>query len=306
MRGLLKISLMLILGPQAIDSTAQELMPLFGEPTRTWTSRFWGSSFGDCLETWRTRHATDGDTLISEVNYQRIRSYTTYTLSSIQVFCDESSYNYGPNIFIREDSGKVHMYMPNEDLLIYDLTLNVGDSIPEVFTSAFGTISISNDPQHREIIAIDSIMIDGTFRKRMLLELHEYSMDTTAIIEGIGSTSGLFNPFSDRAGISHFLELSCVAENGESIYTSEGSPSCFLTNNISEEDSDRSSIHPNPSTGIIHFSDQLAFDVFDPTGRMIQSGRSTTTDLSDHPSGIYFVRTLHDGQWSHHKVIIEK
>jgi hypothetical protein len=127
--------------------------------------------------------------------------------------------------------------------------------------------------------------------------------DSIAVIEGIGSTTGLFSSLDHQLGLSHGQTLVCVREHGTIIY---GDQSCILVNRVPEIKSRSISIHPNPTSGIIQFSDQVAFEVFDPTGRIIHSGRSNTTDLSNHPSGIYFIRTLRDGKWSHHKVILEK
>ena len=301
MRGFLKISLMLILGPQAIDSTAQELMPLFGEPTRTWTSSFGGATDQICSQLETASHWIDGDTLIEGIAYKRVRSHIYWDQSYIMGGpgeCDATAEYPGLTAFVREDSNRVYRWAGIERL-IYDFNAQAGDTIPSCghFNAPPEQYCYS-----RIIEFVDSVEINGSFRKRMRL-MNYFADDTLAIIEGIGSTSGLFSLLDLQVGLSHFQRLICVREYGEIIF---GDGSCMLVNSVPERVASPIRVHPNPSTGIIHFSDQLAFEVFDPTGRMMRSGRSTTTDLSDHPSGIYFVRTLHDGQWSHHKVILEK
>lgn len=94
-----------------------------------------------------------------------------------------------------------------------------------------------------------------------------------------------------------------MREQGQVIY---GDEFCMLVNSVFETNTPSVGIHPNPTTGIIHFPDKVTYEIFDATGKMIRSGRSNTADITGNPSGLYFLRTLHEDHWSHHKVILEK
>ena len=67
------------------------------------------------------------------------------------------------------------------------------------------------------------------------------------------------------------------------------------------------SIYPNPTSGIVNIDTKLAIDkvnVYNITGQLIQSTKSTTIDLSGAKTGIYVVKIeFENGQSSVHKVI---
>lgn len=292
------IGLIFILEINATRISAQDLMPLFGEPTRTWTSEISGATDQYCGETETASHWIDGDTLIDEVIYHRVRSY----IKKIEFYilgmdCNPSPIYYsGPTAFVREDSNKVFSLFNGLDHLIYDFNACTGDSIP----MAFGWFNGPPESlSYRVVTSTDSVWINNTYRKRMWIYAYP---DSTAIIEGIGSTTGLFNSLDHQIGLSHFVNLNCVSEQGETIY-SDGS--CWFATEIGEMDGSSFTLHPNPTTGIINFSDQVVYEIFDATGRFITSGRSSTADLSAEPQGLYLIRISDGGRRSHHRVILE-
>jgi hypothetical protein len=287
------IVLIFVLAIMATRISAQDLMPLFGEPTRVWTSKMWGSPFGACLDTYTTSHWIDGDTVINGLIYYRLRSHTLHDISSIVIFCEGSSHYAEPTIFVREIDGRVYVFDQDQGLLFYDFTASVGDSIPN---SPYGI-----NPSMIVVIMVDSIFINGTYRKRQWVEA-DPGTDPIFVIEGIGSSSGLFKPFTYQLGLSHFIELTCVREQDEVIF---GEASCMLVNDIFENNIFPIIIHPNPTTGIINFSDQLTYEIFDATGRFITSGRATTADLTAEPSGLYLIRVSDDTMRSYHRVVLE-
>jgi hypothetical protein len=130
MRSSLKISLVLMLGLFKIDLAAQDLMPLFGEPTRTWTSNFGGAVAQDCSETEILSHWIAGDTLINNITYHRVRSHVYWYESYIMGGpgeCEDSNDYPSWTAFVREDSNKVFSWYGGIDHLIYDFNAAVGD-----------------------------------------------------------------------------------------------------------------------------------------------------------------------------------
>ena len=55
---------------------------------------------------------------------------------------------------------------------------------------------------------------------------------------------------------------------------------------------DNFSIYPNPTTGIVHLStnSDAEIQVFNVQGELLITTTSSKIDLSEHPSGIYFIQ----------------
>jgi hypothetical protein len=300
----LSILLILVLEIASNKISAQDLMPLFGEPTRIWTDSYGGATNQDCSERETASHWIEGDTLIGVFMYQIIRSHIYWDQSYIMGgpgVCSATAEYPGLTAFVREDSNKVYRWQ-GEDHLIYDFNAAVGDSIPNIsfFNSGVGSLYSYG---YRKVDAVDSILVDGMYRKRLQLEILEGWTDTVYVIEGIGSTTGLFSQLQYGMGLSHSQSLICVREQGEIVY---GEASCMLVTSIPEKQVRAISLHPNPTTGIINFSDQVNYEIFDATGRFIISGRSSTADLSSEPPGLYLIRISDGVGRSHHRVILER
>jgi hypothetical protein len=50
-------------------------------------------------------------------------------------------------------------------------------------------------------------------------------------------------------------------------------------------------VYPNPSTGLLHLSKELEWSVYSPLGIKIKQGSGNVISISEHPTGIYFVKT---------------
>lgn len=50
-------------------------------------------------------------------------------------------------------------------------------------------------------------------------------------------------------------------------------------------------VFPNPSTGIFHLSKELEWTVYSPLGTKVKQGKGNLISISEHPTGIYFVKT---------------
>ncbi|MDQ1165392.1 PQQ-dependent sugar dehydrogenase [Flavobacterium sp. SORGH_AS_0622] len=50
-------------------------------------------------------------------------------------------------------------------------------------------------------------------------------------------------------------------------------------------------VFPNPSTGIFHLSKELEWTVYSPLGTTVKQGKGNLISISEHPTGIYFVKT---------------
>ena len=169
----------------------------FAEGT-TWTTSF-RSAYGGC-DDWTKTCVMLGDTLIGDNTYHNIL------------------YNDGHRqltIPIREESKRIFAYLNNEDHLLYDFNLEVGDSLP---ICVYGADLYCAYYTH--VTAVDSITLsDGRKAKRLT-----YDLERLPDIEFVGGMYGFLAPMVTTAlttcggGPS-----SCCSLNDEPIYeTSPG------------------------------------------------------------------------------------
>ncbi len=171
-----------------------------------------------------------GDTMINELAYKKVF-----------ISEEEIPVNWEYEGSIREEDEKVWYvsHFNNEEILIYDFTLNVGDTM--VF-------------QNQPYMVVDSIAfheIAGIERKHIYFSYIDFSPYKELWIEGIGSNYGVLSSGSGGSvgGWTWFL---CMSENGELIYMNPDYNSCFLiSTEINETKSLDFNIFPNPTTGLL-------------------------------------------------------
>ncbi len=66
---------------------------------------------------------------------------------------------------------------------------------------------------------------------------------------------------------------------------------CNLGIENPNEESNKIIVFPNPSTGIFHLSKELEWTVYSASGTKIKQGNGSVISISEHPTGIYFVKT---------------
>src|SRR5690554_4177613 len=125
----------------------------------------------------------DGDSLINNIKYNKLS--IPYMLSNT-IGCNETSIvTAAYKGAVRVDSvNKKVFYVPptkNSEELLYDFTLEVGDTIKGYL--------YSNSSAPTIVQAIDSVVVGSNYRKRWLID--SSCIYPIYIIEGIGSTFGL-------------------------------------------------------------------------------------------------------------------
>jgi hypothetical protein len=246
-------------------------------------SAYWsvahGGSFDGCYYT--IHYGMLGDTLIEGNSYSKIWQNTD------SVFNPSNATYFAA---LREDSTKkvfVRTYFDTTDVLLYDFSLEVGDTFCfEFFSGNCHTVQ-----------AIDSILIGNSFRR----VIHIPDSEPQQWIEGIGNIYGLFD---NMVTGSIYNELLCFQQNNSLLYFSFG-PGCYCDNHIgiSENISMFSStVFPNPATNsaTIDFENptnaNFGLQVFDITGRTVieQNIKTNRTQLNTQnlPPGIYQYRLI--------------
>jgi hypothetical protein len=195
--------------------------------------------------------------------------------------------------FIAQDTLQKKVYFigisDTTEYLLYDFSLNVGDTIPP---------SINNFYQ-ATIQSIDSILINGSYRKRFNVNAF------CSIIEGIGSTTGLIEELFVFEFGGH---LNCFSQNGETLYPDTTSI-CDLTTLVESISKKRVTlkISPNPAHNSFTITSPFQnaeLEIYNMLGVEVYSKTLNTKPQTLNPNlsaGIYFVK-VSDGE----QVIVEK
>jgi hypothetical protein len=308
-----KILLILISYLWLVNGFAQSYKP-FPESNAYWIeSHGWLQQNGNCgfaYFSYVCPFYFGSDTIINTIAYHSLRTHRTWTITNtqIQFGCPyQYSYNTPDGIFayIRQDTSakKVFIYdlVNNQDTLLYDFNLTAGNSLPQTY----------NNPNYPNVIvtSIDSVLLTDGYHKRYKLDIG-VSLDSAAIIEGIGSTFGLFAPL-----LGHFENgdaLICFSQNNITTYPN-ASALCDLTIGIASAENEQPlGIYPNPVNDFIHiqntFVSPLLITVFSSYGTVVYKGVlqgnvDHKIDLSYLPSGIYFVSAVSDKHFTSQKIV---
>ncbi len=214
------------------------------------TNAIWNSQYGGYYGTPKLRFGLRGDTTINSQVYNKVYQIvddSTLNLVNLTYYAAIRE-NTSKQIFV-----KISDY--DDEILIYDFSLNVGDTIvsnsPSGYLNYYPCI----------LTGIDSIELENNqFRKRF--KINEYTFAQDYWIEGIGSMGGLFNPIMEYI-IGSYCELKCFKHNDTALYINN--PDCnkcfctLLTPVIENEESNIFiKIFPNPAKSNINIDFKLA------------------------------------------------
>ncbi|MDD5569709.1 MAG: T9SS type A sorting domain-containing protein [Bacteroidales bacterium] len=228
------------------------------------------------------------DTIINGKKYYIPES----TQDSINWYRENYSYR-------EEDSTKriFLLYNDNEGL-IYDFSLNTGDSVT-ILNTLFG----GGQPLTIHVISIDSVQIDGSYRKIINTD-NGYKW-----IEGVGDKMGLYNPGSQMTGVC--LSLVCYYENDSLKYVNPDHGSCFqIFAGISEKENKEEILLKNTENNIYvlqantQFKEILLYNIL---GEKLKSyfpfSNQYKIDLSSFDSGVYLLSIILSNELLNLKII---
>jgi len=180
---------------------------------------------------------------------------------------------------------------PFEEYLLYDFSLNVGD-----------TFYVQED--HRSVLVnIDSINIDGTYYRRFKFNQLDwwFTLDNFWI-EGIGSSLGFFPYFSAHHG---FYAFSCFHEDTDTSLTdplfsySNSTYGCSFVG-IDQHNTEQFRIYPNPAHNNLTVDHKHPFEyqVLNVSGQVLLEGKmnseNKTINVSNLSKGYYLLRVSED------------
>jgi len=163
----------------------------------------------------------NGDTIIGGKSYQKIQRSGVTLATTYPGFCTNIVvwvYDYYKGAYRNDSINKKVYYFPPEatsDTLLYDFNLNIFDTLPQsfVYDPTITGITYVNE--------IDSVLIGLNYHKRFGFYNILNHTNSGYLIEGIGSTYGLFNRIYPlfECGPS----LTCVTEDDVTVYYESGS-----------------------------------------------------------------------------------
>ncbi|MCB0764577.1 MAG: hypothetical protein KDB84_07735 [Flavobacteriales bacterium] len=182
--------------------------------------------------------------------------------------------------FIRQVGRQLRIWTDDTDELLFDFDLHVNDVLPVTWNNWNTDITV---------IAVDSVLIGTEMRARFELA----NSWAQYLVEGVGSSHGLFEP------ISNFLEcgygLDCFGLGMESYYPETFSGSCQLamgTADLAREEP--LTAYPSPAQDVVRLTgvrSGAVVQIIDPVGREVlhEPYSNGTLDVSSLPAGVYTV-----------------
>lgn len=195
---------------------------------------------------------------------------------------------------IRQQDRQLRILTDGIDSLLFEFDLQVGQTLP---------LSYANWTPDITVVAVDQVQIGGETRTRYELG----NSWAQYLIEGVGSSNGLFEPISNFLECGYFLD--CFGLGADGFYPQEWEGGCELVMGTAPTAPVAVfGVSPNPSssdaliTGLrpgarLVVTDAMGRSVYD---RLIASDREQL-DVSTLPSGCYVVTS--DGVSSRLQVV---
>ncbi len=261
------------------------------------------------ISEWDRSYIQNGDTIINTVQYNKLFLNEHHWEYWLNPSC---FYDYGTtlNVFVgglRNDSAnkKVYYYDAtlNQECLLYDFSVNVGDSIQEWGSNCSGL------GYYYHILSIDSVLVGIQYHKRFNID-GGFNADTS-IIEGIGSLTGLLGPYFF---FENFNQLHCFQELNQTMFVN---PNCFCTCSIVGVDELKNhdlriEVYPNPFNSVSKLIANFSFknasiQLYNIFGKLVKEfnniyGIEFTLTGDKLNEGVYFLKVIQDNE----KILIQK
>ena len=187
---------------------------------------------------------------------------------------------------LREENGKVWKRKSATDILIYDFTAQVGDTL------RFG------DFQEFDYFVVDSISIEqigGTDRRKFWFGLeYDFMGEPVAIetwTEGIGSDMGLlFSGWYYTTG--GYYKALCFHQNEELVWQNDYYGTCMI-DAVEEEVAPAVSVYPNPASETVRIEGigPTEVQLHNALGQLVKTVENThEINVAGLPQGVYLLR----------------
>jgi hypothetical protein len=222
-------------------------------------------------------YSISGDTTINATSYHKIyKSGNTHEYCSLGG-CLNNWYYYNSYFGgIRQDTLLKKVYSIDNsgvECLLYNFSASVGDTMSCNFF----------DP----VTSIDSVLIGNNYRKR-------FNLSCISVIEGIGSTSGIFELFCPFETIGTLI---CFSQNGQTLYP-DTTTTCEIQTSVNSFSLiEMTSFFPNPFhiTSAIELKNDFInseLKIFNALGEQVKQqkliSKTTIINRDKLANGIYF------------------
>lgn len=281
----------------------------FPDSNAMWTDRIYDPN---CNLTWEcsiNQYIMTGDTVIDGNSYKKLTKsgylidqnyqytfYTEYAGAIRQEIANKKVYYYPP------------IFYPQTDTLLYDFDLTEGDPIPLSYLYPYNFCDAVVD-------IIDSVAVGGSYRKRFHISTtNPPSWGQTWLIEGIGTTQGLFGGFCDTFEGSQ--DLTCFIQDDSITYPTPANLDCDLITSISNTVDAVFSLqtYPNPFTEnlileVPFLMKETIVKILNLKGQELIKRqiieKTTRIEVSDLPKGVFVVQLTNEKYSIIKKVIKE-
>lgn len=289
-----KVTFLLTVLLVTFELSGQKYFP-FPTDTAQWNCLTIASEFPNSVDYINSQYKIRGDTVIQNVSYNKVY----YTED-----------NWTTDLYIgglREDSSKhiyfhpYSKYLPN--YCSTEFPSDTAEYLLYIFDSltAGVTLPINTGATQIKVDEIDSIQLNGTFRKRYKIR-QQNLFDYDYWIEGIGSTKDLFAPYSYE--FEWDLHTLCYKDTlTYYINSPNGEDTCHYTPPVGIQDIplDNVNIYPNPASQTIKVETDLSQEkgtviIYSIHGQKLLTrslkGSETEIDISRLENGIYFFEVI--------------
>ncbi|HRZ96644.1 MAG TPA: T9SS type A sorting domain-containing protein [Paludibacter sp.] len=230
----------------------------------------------------------DEDTIINTYKYRRAWESTDVEFKKRTL-----------NGFVREDSLNCFYFMDinGYERMLYKNDLNnlhIGDSI--IIKSYIKLYDVNY-----LVVDIDSLQIEGKYKKRYTLQQSHHTFVHETWIEGIGSSFGILQ--SGLIGIGGTFELLCYYEKDAMIYRNPDYSECYYPTIKTALQSVRYpesqiNVFSSSNHNIINIKSQVdnSVRIYNSCGMYVETfnvlaNQEYSLNVSSYPKGIYFVST---------------
>ena len=233
-KNLLKLTIIILFNnkfyySQTVDS--------YYDSTCIWLLNSSCSAQFPCLLNSDYKYFFSKDTLINNNTYFKLykKSYNHFVWMSATptpISCNDNYIETTLIGFIRQHNKLVYLRVNNQDEILYNFDLNVGDTLENTYNNFQNDISV---------ISIDSILINGQYVKRFNLSSNSTS---SYMIEGIGHEFGFLEPFPPILECGY--NLVCFKKNNIT-YFPDTNFNCSTNVDLSNNENIDVAFYPNPA-----------------------------------------------------------
>ena len=198
----------------------------------------------------------------------------------------------------------------NEEILLYDFDLNIGDTLRAndySINTNFSTLGFD-----WVVVNIDTILLGNKLRRRIF-----FDVDTVTWIEGIGNLEGfLFASYMPITGTPPHGSIICFKQNDTIVYFNSNYSECMPLNMPAKlAVLDNIIISPNPATDFLTLKVEnvqllpFTFQLYDMQSRIQLTGKTSNTqaelNVATLPRGLYVLKIITEKETITKKVVLQ-